>query len=148
MGRLHIVIQPSTRSHGPVGWPRDDGPVTFDLAATRRPAEPGTVSGNPGSEPPQLDVAFEEGIVTVTVRGALDAEAGGAVCDAARWAVHQEARRLDIDLRLVTSFTAEGAAALRACRPGAAGLTEGLHYRTGRGPGREALLAAYLPALD
>lgn len=118
----------------------------FDLAAGRRSSVP-TVDGDLGVEASPLDVAFEDGVVTVTVRGPLDAEAGRGVCAAAKGAVHREARRLDIDLRQVTSFTPDGAAALRACRPGAAGLTEGLHYRTGRGPGREALLAAYLPAL-
>ncbi|MGI8759152.1 MAG: hypothetical protein ACR2K0_07570 [Acidimicrobiales bacterium] len=140
-GAVHIVIQPSTISHGAVGSPRDDGSVTSDLAADRRSAMP---AGDFGFDGSPLEVAFDEGVVTVTVRGPLDADAGAAVRAAANGAVHREALRLDIDLRQVTSFTPDGAAALRACRPGAAGLTEGLHYRTGRGPGREALLAAYL----
>lgn len=93
-----------------------------------------------------LAVTVEDGVMVVTVLGSLDAETGAAVCAAADDAVRQDARRLDIDLRQVTAFTPEGAAALRDCRPRAAGLREGLHYRTGRGPGREALLAAYLRA--
>lgn len=92
-----------------------------------------------------LGVHFDDGVVVVTVCGCLDAAAGEDVGVAAERAVRQDARRLDIDLRQVTSFTAAGAGALRACRSRAAGLAEGLHYRTGRGPGREALLAAYLP---
>jgi hypothetical protein len=98
------------------------------------------------SEPNGLDVAVQEDIVVLTLRGHLDAAVGGAVAAATEQAVTQQARRLDIDLREVSSFTVEGAAALRTCRSRAAGLREGLHYRTGRGPGRNALLAAYPPA--
>jgi hypothetical protein len=93
-----------------------------------------------------LDVAVDDDIVVLTIRGHLDAAVGEAVGAAAEGALHQEARRLDIDLRQVESFTVEGAAALADCRMRAAGLREGLHYRTGRGPGRDALLAAYPPA--
>ncbi|CAN5128828.1 hypothetical protein BH24ACT1_BH24ACT1_04400 [soil metagenome] len=98
------------------------------------------------SEPAGLEVAVDDEIVVLTVRGHLGAAVGDAVTAATEGAVHQQARRLDIDLRQVSSFTAGGAAALRACRSRAAGLREGLHYRTGRGPGRDALLAAYSPA--
>lgn len=99
------------------------------------------------SEPEGLEVAVDEEIVVLTVRGHLDAAVGDAVAAATEEAVAQQARRLDIDLRMVSSFTVEGAAALKACRSRAAGLREGLHYRTGRGPGRDALLAAYPPAV-
>jgi hypothetical protein len=50
--------------------------------------------------------------------------------------------RVDIDLRLLQSWTQEGAALVR-CREICDDLPDGLHYRTGRGPGRAALLAAY-----
>ena len=93
----------------------------------------------------RLDVAVDDGIVVLTVRGHLDGRMGEAMGAATDRAVAEDARRLDIDLRQVASFTDEGALALRACRPSAAHLREGLHYRTGRGPGREALLAAHLP---
>lgn len=99
------------------------------------------------SEPAGLEVAVDDEIVILTVRGHLDAAVGEAVTAATEGAVHQQARRLDIDLREVSSFTLDGAAALRACRSRAAGLREGLHYRTGRGPGRDALLAAYSPVI-
>ncbi|MDP8988040.1 MAG: hypothetical protein M3N11_06795 [Actinomycetota bacterium] len=92
-------------------------------------------------------VAAEGGVAVLTVWGCLDAEVGAAVRAAAEDAVRDRARRLDIDLRQVVGFTVEGAAALRHCRAGGAGLEQGLHYRTGRGPGREALLAAYTPAV-
>lgn len=97
------------------------------------------------SGPAGLEVAVDDEIVVLIVRGHLDAGVGDAVGAATEGAVHQQARRLDIDLRGVSSFTVEGAAALRVCRSQAAGLREGLHYRTGRGPGRDALLAAYPP---
>ena len=95
------------------------------------------------SRPEGLEVAIEDEIVVLIVRGHLDDVVGSDLASATEAAVRREARRLDIDLREVSSFTVEGAAALRACRPRAAGLREGLHYRTGRGPGRDALLAAY-----
>ena len=92
-----------------------------------------------------LDVAVDDDVMLLTIRGHLDGAVGEAVGAATEGALHQAARRLDIDLRQVVSFTLEGVAALRACRPRAARLREGLHYRTGRGPGRDALLAAYPP---
>lgn len=95
------------------------------------------------STPAGLEVAVDDEIVVLTVRGHLDVTVGDAVTAATEGAVRRQARRLDIDLREVLSFTLEGVAALRACRSLAAGLREGLHYRTGRGPGRQALLAAY-----
>lgn len=99
----------------------------------------------PSSASPGLEVVLDDGILTLTISGHLDAVVGEALHQAAEGASAQQARRLDIDLRLVASFTVEGAAALRACRLRAAGLREGLQYRTGRGPGRDALLAAYPP---
>lgn len=95
-----------------------------------------------------VEVTIDDDIVVLTVYGHLDGCLGAAMGAATDQAVHAQARRLDIDLRQVTSFTEEGAVALRVCRPLAAGLREGLHYRTGRGPGREALLAAHLPPAD
>ena len=58
-------------------------------------------------------------------------------------AVADAPERLDIDLRQLASLTHEGAVALVRCREICADLADGLHYRTGRGPGRDALLAAY-----
>ena len=99
------------------------------------------------STPAGLEVAVDDEIVVLTVRGHLDVAVGEAVTAATEGAVRRQARRLDIDLREVLSFTLEGVAALRACRSLATGLREGLHYRTGRGPGRQALLAAYPPTV-
>ena len=101
-----------------------------------------------GMRPSGVEVTIDDDIVVLTVYGHLDATLGAAMEAATDQAIHADARRLDIDLRQVASFTEEGADALRVCRPSAARLREGLHYRTGRGPGREALLAAHLPPAD
>ena len=73
----------------------------------------------------------------------LDEAAGGALLDAASAAVDAHTERIDVDLRALESFTDAGARALVHCRDLCARLPEGLHYRTGRGPGRDALMAAY-----
>ena len=73
----------------------------------------------------------------------LDADTGEALVAAAQAALATEPERVDVDLRALQSWTKEGAAALRRCRAICGDLPDGLHYRTGRGPGRAALLAAY-----
>lgn len=95
-----------------------------------------------------VEVTIDDGIVVLTVYGHLDARLGAAMGAATEEAICVDARRLDIDVRAVSSFTPEGALALRACRPSAARLREGLHYRTGRGAGRDALLAAHVMPLE
>lgn len=123
--------------------------MTSHLGGTRTLRPPDASLGGPaagmGMAAPGLEVTMDDDIVLLTVVGHLDAAVGVAVGVAAEGALRLAPRRLDIDLRQVASFTTEGVAALRACRLRAAGLREGLHYRTGRGPGREALLAAYPP---
>jgi hypothetical protein len=90
-----------------------------------------------------LHVSTDGDAAVLAVGARLDAAAGEALVAAARAASDDGVARIDIDLRSLLTFTTEGAAALVACRDLAAELPEGLHYRTGRGPGREALLAAY-----
>jgi hypothetical protein len=90
-----------------------------------------------------VDVALEGSNVVLTIRGCLDAAVGVALVEAATTAVGDQAARVDIDLRSLTGYTDEGADSLVACRELAADLPDGLHYCTGQGPGREALLAAY-----
>ena len=58
-------------------------------------------------------------------------------------AVADGPERLDIDLRAAADLDPDGAIALVRCREICGDLADGLHYRTGRGPGRDALLAAY-----
>jgi hypothetical protein len=97
-------------------------------------------------------VAARRAPVTVRTTGAavileladhLDAAAGEALVTAAEAAVTTEPDRVDIDLRGLQSWTRDGVAALVRCRAVCGDLPDGLHYRTGRGPGRAALLAAY-----
>ena len=73
----------------------------------------------------------------------LDATVGQVLVDAATAAVADAPERLDIDLRQLRTWTPDGAISLVRCREICGDLADGLHYRTGRGPGRDALLSAY-----
>jgi hypothetical protein len=90
-----------------------------------------------------VTVRSEGAVVVLELSDALDASAGQTLVDAATAAVADAPERLDIDLRQLRSWTPDGASALVRCREICADLADGLHYRTGRGPGRDALLAAY-----
>jgi hypothetical protein len=90
-----------------------------------------------------VDVRAQETGVVLTIQGCLDHAAGEALVQATASVVANEVTRVEIDLCCLTGFTDDGACALVACRELCAGLSEGLHYRTGQGPGRDALLAAY-----
>ncbi|MCU1485795.1 MAG: hypothetical protein JWN67_2541 [Actinomycetia bacterium] len=79
----------------------------------------------------------------LTIHGCLDQAAGEALVKATARLVMDQPHRLEIDLCSLTGFSAEGACALAACRDLCTSLAEGLHYKTGQGAGREALLAAY-----
>ncbi|HZM29691.1 MAG TPA: hypothetical protein VFB77_04330 [Acidimicrobiales bacterium] len=97
-------------------------------------------------EPPvrsPIDITTEGNTVVLAVVRCLDEAAGGALLDAASAALDSQPTRIDVDLRALDSFTDAGARALVGCRDLGAKLPGGLHYRTGRGPGRDALLAAY-----
>lgn len=73
----------------------------------------------------------------------LDDQTGRVLVDAVASAVAAAPERVDIDLTGLVEWTDDGASTLVRCREMCRDLPEGLHYRTGRGPGREALLAAY-----
>jgi hypothetical protein len=90
-----------------------------------------------------LTVRTEPGTVVLELASLLDADAGAALVAAAEAALATEPQRVDIDLTALQSWTQDGAAALVQCRVVCGDLPDGLHYRTGRGPGRAALLAAY-----
>ncbi|HYZ97989.1 MAG TPA: hypothetical protein VE575_04505 [Acidimicrobiales bacterium] len=108
------------------------------------PAGRGGVSAATTRSP--LTVTSDGSAVVIAVEQCLDEPTGLALIDASTAAVDTGPTRLDIDLRGIDSFTETGAQALVACRTLGSKLPEGLHYRTGRGPGREALLAAYRDA--
>jgi len=127
-------------------------------AATAGAASGPTAAGSDASvDAPPLDAARSPIAVTsdgrtvvLAVVRCLDETAGGALLDAASTAIHAHTERIDVDLRSLESYTDAGARALVICRDLCSNLPEGLHYRTGRGPGRDALMAAYteVPAPD
>jgi hypothetical protein len=90
-----------------------------------------------------VTVHADGGTIVLEVSELLDDGAGAALLTAAEAALTTDPRRIDIDLTALRSWTQEGAASLVRCRSLCADLPDGLHYRTGRGPGRAALLAAY-----
>jgi hypothetical protein len=121
--------------------------VEMSAATAGSPTRP-TAAGSdaPASsmpEPAAINVTSDGTAVVIAVDGGLDQSTGNALIDAATAAVATGPSHLDIDLRGLDSFTDEGARALVTCRSLGSHLAGGLHYRTSRGPGREALLAAY-----
>jgi hypothetical protein len=90
-----------------------------------------------------VTVRSDGSAVVLELSDLLDESTGEALVAAALAALDTSPERVDIDLRLLQSWTQEGAAALVRCREICGDLPDGLHYRTGRGPGRAALLAAY-----
>lgn len=90
-----------------------------------------------------LTVRAEGGAVVIEVGDALDERTGGVLVEAVASAVATTPERVDIDLTALCRWTPAGATSLVRCREMCRGLPDGLRYRTGRGPGRDALLAAY-----
>ncbi len=81
--------------------------------------------------------------VVLELSASLDLLVGRALLDAVTSAVATAPERVEIDLCSITGWTEDGARTLVQCRELCRDLPDGLHYRTGRGPGRDALLAAY-----
>jgi hypothetical protein len=90
-----------------------------------------------------VTVRSDGAAVVLELSDALDPLVGRVLVDAVTSAVATGPKRVDIDLRSLVSWTQEGARSLVRCREICRDLPDGLHYRTGRGPGRDALLAAY-----
>ncbi|MEY2404163.1 MAG: hypothetical protein QOD38_1714 [Acidimicrobiaceae bacterium] len=85
----------------------------------------------------------EQGNVTIALEGHLDADTGTSLVDTVRSELLHDPARIDIDLRVLVSFAADGAIALSRCRDICAQLPDGLHYRTEGGAGQLALLSAF-----
>jgi hypothetical protein len=104
---------------------------------------------HPSSRAPQpgqgsvVTIHTDDGSVLLQVGSRLDAETGVALLAAMSTALQSGPDRISVDLCRLAAWTEEGANVLVRCREMCADLPEGLHYRTGRGPGRDALLAAY-----
>lgn len=90
----------------------------------------------------RVAVVVEPDSVILTVHDVLDADAARHLVEAAREAGVGGAT-VEIDLRELAGHTPEGAEGLIRCRHLAEEWPGGLVYRSGRGAGREALLAAY-----
>jgi hypothetical protein len=90
-----------------------------------------------------VTVHTDGGAVVLELSDSLDLLVGRALLDAVTSAVATGPERVDIDLCSITGWTEDGARVLVQCRELCRDLPDGLHYRTGRGPGRDALLAAY-----
>jgi hypothetical protein len=91
----------------------------------------------------------EDSTATITLSGHLAAGGATVLLDAVRDAIDNNAARIDLDLRRVTSFDDKGLAGLAACRDISAELPDGLHYRTDGDTSQAALLAAFdVPHLD
>ena len=95
------------------------------------------------SQPAPVTVRSEGTAVVLELAHCLDHLVGQVLLDAVTSAITTGPERVDIDLRALATWTLEGAGALVTCRELCRDLPDGLHYRTGRGPGRDALLAAY-----
>jgi hypothetical protein len=90
-----------------------------------------------------VTVRTEGATVVLELSGSLDQQVGRVLVDAVTSALALSPERIHIDLIELSSWTDEGARALVTCRELCRDLPDGLHYCTGRGPGRDALLAAY-----
>lgn len=90
-----------------------------------------------------VTVHTEGAVVVLELSHRLDQLVGRVLVDAVGAALGPMPERIEIDLRALESWTPDGASALVECRALCRDLPDGLHYRTGRGPGRDALLAAY-----
>lgn len=123
-----------------------DAPATMTGMAIR-PAAPARPPSELEEPSPALNVSVGDldglRVVTVSVVDVLDGPTGRALEDVARTVADDGADRLDVDLRNLAGYSPEGVVALVRCRDLCATLPRGLHYRTGTGAGRDALLAAY-----
>lgn len=88
-------------------------------------------------------VERDGGLVTIILRGRLDAHAGVELLAALQEEVEAAPTRVDLDLQGVAEWTPEGARALRRARRLARVVDDGLHYRCAAGAGHDALLEAF-----
>lgn len=101
------------------------------------------------ASPPVPLIDRDGTLVTITLRGCLDAHAGVELLTTLQDEIDGGPARVDVDLQAVDDWTPEGARALRRARRLGRVLVDGLHYRCGAGPGHHALLTAFDdPSLD
>ena len=88
------------------------------------------------ARPAAVTVRIDGVAVVVELSDLLDGRTGEALVAAAETALATDPERVDIDLRALQSWTQDGVVALVRCRAICGDLSDGLYYRTGRGPGR------------
>jgi hypothetical protein len=101
-----------------------------------------TAESSVARPPTGVTVQRDGSLVTIVVTGLLDAH-GGVELLAALQPELDGATRIDIDLLGITGSTPEGARSLVRARSLSGRLDDGLHFRTGPGPGQAALLEAF-----
>jgi hypothetical protein len=105
---------------------------------------PGRVSSDPVAPSSFVPIVERAGaLVTITLKGRLDAHTGVELLAALQDEIDTGTARVDVDLQAVEDWTPEGARALRRARRLARVLADGLHYRCAPGAGHEALLEAF-----
>jgi ABC-type transporter Mla MlaB component len=89
-----------------------------------------------------MSVTYErDGSARIVVSGELDADAGHALTSmAARIVAEDHPARIELDLRLVTGYTAAGAAAVSAWLALCRAIDGGVGIRVATDAGRRALL--------
>jgi hypothetical protein len=91
----------------------------------------------------QVRVTRTGALITISLHGCLDANAGVELLATLQGQIDAAPPRIDVDLMAVEAWTPEGARSLRRARSLAQNLSDGLHFRTTTGVGHEALLAAF-----
>jgi hypothetical protein len=111
----------------------------------RHPIDTPQVEVPPRRVAPSIVVQVErrDGVVTLAVRGRLDANAGVELLATLQDEIDTGPARVDLDLQAVDDWTPEGARALRRARRLARVLDDGLHFRCAAGAGHDALLEAF-----
>jgi len=88
-------------------------------------------------------VGREGTLVTITIQGRLDANAGVELLASLQDEIESNPERVDVDLQAVEGWTPEGARALRRARSLARVVSGGLHFRCAAGAGHDAVLEAF-----
>ncbi len=89
-------------------------------------------------------VEVDDDVVTISLYGRLDGGAAHLIMKALWAAIERGAARIDLDLLAVRSWTEGGAEVLARCRALTSERPVGLRFRTGAGPGRDALIFAFM----
>lgn len=90
-----------------------------------------------------LPVERDGALVTITLKGRLDAHAGFELLAALQEEIEGRPARVDVDLQQLEDWTPEGARALRRARRLSRVLAQGLHFRCSAGAGHDAVLVAF-----